>query len=255
MRGVWTVLAALLPLTASCAHPIAGMVARPVVTPSPKPVAALSVDPWVGAVFVGGKSLHACTGSVLDSPSGDLILTAAHCVANGMEAFFVPGYDQQAPDEAYWKIDAVYLDSRWMTAQDPLADFAIARVSQTDGGSLESKTGGGFALGEAPRDGTEVRVAGYPLGVGGGQLDCRGRTGELKGYPSLPCEGFVDGTSGGPWIANSTVTGVIGGLDGGGCQENVSYSPPFDGAVKQLLARAEAGGPSDAAPVAIATEC
>jgi hypothetical protein len=77
----------------------------------------------------------------------------------------------------------------------------------------------------------------------------------LRGYPSLQCAGFVNGTSGAPWIANSMVTGVIGGLDGGGCQVDVSYSSPFDGAVDQLLARAEAGGPTDAAPTAYLSEC
>jgi hypothetical protein len=51
------------------------------------------------------------------------------------------------------------------------------------------------------------------------------------------------------------VTGVVGGLDGGGCEQDVSYSSPFDGAIKQLLARAEAGGPGDAAPTTFVSEC
>jgi hypothetical protein len=247
--------AGLLVLSASCAHQVAGTVQRTVTLTPQKPAPAGSVDPWVGALFIGDRSLHACSGSVLDSPAGDLILTAAHCVASGVDTFFVPGYDQSAADKDYWHIDAVYLDPRWMANQDPLADFAIARVSRTGGGSVESQAGGGFPIGVAPKDGTEVRVAGYALGVGGEQLVCRARTGVLRGYPSLPCAGFVDGTSGGPWIADSTVTGIIGGLDGGGCQEDVSYSPPFDDAVKQLLARAEAGGAADAAPTAFNSEC
>jgi hypothetical protein len=44
-------------------------------------------------------------------------------------------------------------------------------------------------------------------------------------------------------------------LEGGGCEEDVSYSPPFDDAVKQLLRRAEAGGPGDAVPTVFADDC
>jgi hypothetical protein len=247
--------AGLLVVTASCAHQIAGVVQRPVTSAPQNPALAHGADPRVGAVFVGEKSMHVCSGSVLDSVTGDLMLTAAHCVAGGVDAYFVPGYDENADDKDYWRIDAVYLDPRWMADQDPLADFAIARVSRDGGGPLEKQAAGGFAIGVAPKGGTEVTVTGYALGVGGEQLGCRARTGVLRGYPSLPCAGFVDGTSGAPWIVDSTVTGVIGGLDGGGCQEDVSYSPPFDGAVKQLLVRAEAGGPGDAAPTAFNSEC
>jgi len=256
MRGRWMVLAAgSLLLTASCTHALPGAVERPALKTSPMPTSAVGADPRVGAVFLGDKSLHVCSGSVLDSASGDLIVTAAHCMANGVDAFFVPGYDKDADDKDYWRIDAIYLDPRWMANQDPLADFAIARVSRDGGGSVESEAGGGFRIGEEPRDGTEVTVTGYALGVGGEQLGCHARTGNLHGYPSVACAGFVDGTSGAPWIANSMVTGVIGGLDGGGCEEDVSYSPPFDGAIKQLLSRAEAGGPGDAAPTALTSEC
>ncbi len=67
-------------------------------------------------------------------------------------------------------------------------------------------------------------------------------------YPSLLCSGLVDGTSGAPWTVGPTITGLVGGLDGGGCDETVTYSPPFDGEVVALLTRAEAGGPADPAP-------
>jgi hypothetical protein len=76
-----------------------------------------------------------------------------------------------------------------------------------------------------------------------------------RGYPMLRCAGLVDGTSGAPWLAGLTVVGITGGLEGGGCQENVSYAPPFDGAVKELMARAEAGGAGDAAPAALEADC
>ena len=76
-----------------------------------------------------------------------------------------------------------------------------------------------------------------------------------SGFPSLACEGLVDGTSGAPWVSGATVTGLIGGLEGGGCAENVSYSAPFDEHTAQLLARAEAGGPGDTAPTDYDDRC
>ena len=75
------------------------------------------------------------------------------------------------------------------------------------------------------------------------------------GFPSLPCAGLIDGTSGAPWTTGSTITGLVGGLDGGGCDENVSYSPPFDDGVVQLLTRAQAGGPADPAPTVFDDDC
>ncbi len=82
------------------------------------------------------------------------------------------------------------------------------------------------------------------MGVGGGPVSCTAPIAERnKGLPVAAVLGLVDGVSGAPWIDGSTVTGVVGGLDGGGCDESVSYSPPFDEAIAGLLARAEAGGP------------
>jgi Trypsin len=213
-------------------------------------------DPRVGAVFLDGKDLHTCSGAVLDSAGGDLILTAAHCMADGYDTFFVPGFTESADPQDFWRIDAVYLDPRWAKDRDPMADFAVARVSRDGGGSLVNHAGGGFALGVAPKAGTDVTVTGYALGEGGEPIGCGARTsGDTSGFPSLPCKGMVDGTSGAPWVAGSAITGIVGGLEGGGCQEDISYSPPFDDALTRLLLRAEAGGPADTAPTDLEDEC
>jgi len=228
------------------------------VTPKTPPTAApVPPDPRVGAVFVGGATLHTCSGGVLDSPGGDLILTAAHCVAQGVDATFVAGLKDTAVPEDVWHVDAVYLDPRWIQNQDPLADFAIARVSRDTGTSVEAQAGGGLRLGPSPKPGTIVTVTGYGMGVGGGPIGCRTATAApTKGFPALDCAELVDGLSGAPWIDGSTVTGVIGGLNGGGCaDESISYSPPFDDAVTRLFVRAEAGGPADDAPTVSDDDC
>jgi hypothetical protein len=218
---------------------------------------SVAPDPRVGAVFLGGGSMHTCTGGVLDSTAGDLILTAAHCMAAGVDTTFVAGLKDTAAPEDVWRVDAVYLDPRWLQNQDPLADFAIARVSRDAGGSLEARAGGGLKLGAAPKPGTVITVAGYGIGVGGGPIGCRTATAAPKdSFPAVDCAELVDGLSGAPWIDGSNVAGVIGGLDGGGCaDESISYSPPFDDAIKALFARAETGGPGDAAPTTFEDDC
>ncbi len=259
---IWRAAPAVALLAAGCSGHSASV---PTTTPAARAAATdlvavsaaqVGPDPRVGAVFLGGGTLHTCSGSVLHSSTGDLVLTAAHCLADGLPATFVPAFSDEAAPGDIWNVDAVYLDPRWVASQDPLADYAIMRVSRDGGGSIEAQSGSGLTLGTAPKAGTSVTVTGYPLGDGGGPLSCQADTATTPdGYPTLKCGGLVDGTSGAPWISGSTVTGVIGGLDGGGCDENISYSAPFDAATGQLLTRAEAGAPGDVAPNTFDSQC
>ena len=233
-----------------CAAPSPGS------TPTGPAARPVPPNPAVGALFVGTPWVHTCSAAVLDSVAADLILTAAHCLAGGVDATFVPGFADDAADEDTWRVDAVYLDQRWVQNQDPRADFAVARVSRQGGGSLRSLAGGGLALGSAPPPGAVVTVTGYEMGVGGGPTSCTGTVTHAKdGYPALPCAGLVDGFSGAPWLVGSTVTGLVGGLDGGGCDEKISYTAPFDDTVHRLRDRAQAGGPGDDPPTDFDDEC
>ena len=232
--------------------------APPIPIPPPAATAApVDADPHIGAVFLGATALHTCAAAVLHSKTGDLIVTAAHCLADGYDITFVPGFVGAGGPAGTWTVHAVYLDQRWLAARDPVADYAIARVGRDGAGSIEALAGPGLVLGRAPNAGTAVTITAYPLGSGGGPIGCRGSTAVASGgFPSMRCAGFDDGTSGGPWRNGSTLVGLIGGLHGGGCpDENVSYSPPFDDGVAQLLARAEAGGPADTAPESFDDHC
>jgi hypothetical protein len=259
MRTSAVLMIGLLALTSACGR--GSPPAEPSATsetPAAAKVTAAPVPPnsRIGALFLGAGDLHTCTAAVLDSAGGDLILTAAHCIAEDIDTAFVAGFSDAAEPGDTWKVGAIYLDQRWVKNQDPLADFAILRVGHDGGGTIEAQAGGGLALGTAPKPGTVVTVTGYGLGVGGGPIGCQAATEvEPGGFPLLPCSGMVDGTSGSPWTTGLTITGLVGGLDGGGCDENVSYSPPFDDAVVALLRRAEAGGPADPAPAVFVDEC
>ncbi|MBU8819681.1 trypsin-like serine protease [Mycolicibacterium goodii] len=221
----------------------------------PDAVRPASPDPWIGAVFLGGGPVHTCSGTVLASRTKDLVLTAAHCLVDGVDTTFVPGFEPDADDTDPWHVTAVYLDPRWLSDQDEQADYAIVRVGRHGDTTIGQQVGGGLALAAAPAAGTEVSVTGYPVGEGGA-LTCRGLTATAaEGFLSLRCAGVADGFSGAPWVVGSTVAGLVGGLDGGGCDDDISYSPRFDEGVVRLLARAEAGDPGDAAPAADAPTC
>jgi len=256
-------LVGLAGLLAACGHqppgaPVTSKPEQAVVDAANQVVAApVDPDPRVGAVFLGGSELHACTGSVLHSAAGNLVLTAAHCMGvAGGPATFVPGFAGKAAPADLWTVDALYLDPRWVADRDPRADYAIVRVSRAGGGSVEAQVGSALSLGSAPAKGSRVKVVAYPAGVGGMPIGCQTSTGISDGgYPQLPCRGLVDGTSGAPWISGSTVIGVIGGLHGGGCADNLSFSSPFDQHITDLLARAEGGGPGDVPPGALDEEC
>jgi hypothetical protein len=209
-------------------------------------------DPRVGPIFLGGFNLHTCTGSVVHSSTGDLILTAAHCLAKDFTTTFVPGFVNAAAPSNVWTVDAVYLDPLWVAFKDPRFDYAFARVSRPGGGSIEAQVGSALWLGRAPAPGSQVSIIGYAAGVGGKPIGCQTSTEiTLRGYPSFWCVGLVTGTSGSPWITGSTVTGVTGGLQRGGCTPWVSYSAPFNERTAALLARAEAGGRGETAPIAL----
>ncbi len=211
----------------------------------------VSPDPRVGPIFLGGNNLHTCTGSVVHSSTGDLILTAAHCLAKDFTATFVPGFANAAAPSNVWTVDAVYLDPQWVTFKDPRFDYAFARVSRPGGGSIEAQVGSALWLGRAPAPGSQVSIIGYAAGIGGTPIGCQNSTRlTLTGYPSFWCAGLVAGTSGSPWIRGVTVTGVTGGPQRGGCTPWVSYSAPFNERTAALLARAEQGGRGEAAPIA-----
>lgn len=118
---------------------------------------------------------------------------------------------------------------------------------------MNGQLGQGFPLGSAPAPGTRVTVTGYGVGLLDRPISCTTATGTVDGYPSFPCAGFPNGTSGGPWVADGAVVGVIGGYKGGGDSELASYSAQFGSAVGALLGRAQRHEPGDQAPFALFT--
>jgi V8-like Glu-specific endopeptidase len=219
----------------------------------------------VGALFPAGTTSgsvsglatgggHFCTASVVDSPMGDLAVTAAHCVtsSNGntrLPLVFVPGYHSGVAPYGTWLVTRVYTDVEWSSSSDPDDDVAFLQLAPSaDGVTIESVTGA-ERLETGRSDLAVVKVIGYP-NVTDAPVWCVNWTRQFsRTQLEFDCGGYPDGTSGGPFLADvspltgrGAVIGVIGGYQQGGDTDAVSYSAVFGPRVASLYQEAEAGG-------------
>jgi V8-like Glu-specific endopeptidase len=221
----------------------------------PKPRLAIGESAAVGALFTtsGGQlATHFCTATVVDSPSGDLVLTAAHCVTGHQQGalVFVPGYAKGQAPYGIWTVARVIVDSNWQSDADPDDDFAFLVVRRAGSTTSVQHLTGAESVGIDKPAGELVTVMGYP-----GQLNTPiSCDNDAVAYGptqlQFDCDGYTNGTSGGPFLLNmigsggaGVVIGVIGGYEQGGLTPSVSYAARFGPSMAALYrtAIAEAG--------------
>ena len=222
------------------------------------PIATTSSGvPEVGALYAHNTATgHGCTAAVVHSRTGNVLITAAHCVVgDGAGMAFDPGEDGSQTPYGRWTVRAAYLEPKWLSRESPQADVAFLTVApQTINGvqtQIEQVTGA-YQLGFTAARGDRVNVTGYPGGAQDDPVTCATKVYVTRGFPSFDCRGFVGGTSGSPWLRvtphGRQVVGVIGGLHQGGCQEYTSYSSQLAAAARAAYQRAAAGTPPNVAP-------
>jgi len=226
---------------------IPGVPAAAASVPSAQPFSGVGA---VGALFTRGAhntlGQHFCTGSVVNSPGGDLVITAAHCLdgRNPQRIAFVPGYDARREPYGVWLVRKVVRDGPWVSAAAPDHDIAFLLVGMAGAkGTLQSMTGA-EGLGE-PSDRQRVLTIGYPDGQSR-PVGCVNVIRDTDGAPvEFDCGGYTGGTSGGPLIAAfspvtgiGVIVGVIGGYEQGGYLDAVSYTARFGRQVEALYAEA-----------------
>jgi len=232
-------------LTARIAK-IVGLASSPARTGKPS-----GGPPAVGALFTtsnGQLGTHFCTASVVNSPRGDLLVTAAHCITGTPGTIaFVPGYAGGKAPYGVWDVARVFTDQAWsnLTSQDD--DVAFLQVRQNNASTPIEDVTGAEQLGiDLPEAGL-TRVVGYPNGASEPMI-CQNWT-KAFGNAQLEfdCGGYPNGTSGGPFLVRvdeatgqGTVMGVIGGYEQGGDDPAVSYSAVFGQNVAALYKTAEA---------------
>ncbi|MEV0370814.1 serine protease [Streptomyces sp. NPDC050636] len=240
-------------------------------TPAPLPAsrpltaAPAAPSPPIGALFSpepdagpdgddDSGPTHHCTASVVHSPAGDLLATAAHCVHDGgfrTRLVFAPGLHDGIAPYGLWVPTRIDVDPRWISDQDPDHDVAFLRVRRAGrphradrvDHRIEAVTGAERIRFDAPA-GRPAQLTGYPIDRDA-PLSCR-HTADAQGPTQFrfPCPGFPDGTSGGPLLTDldpatgtGSLIGVIGGLNGGG-DDTTSYSSRFDEDVAAVYRRA-----------------
>jgi V8-like Glu-specific endopeptidase len=213
--------------------------------------------PEVGALYANNSAPgHGCTAAVVHTRIGNLLVTAAHCVAgNGAGMVFDPGEDGRRSPYGRWTVTAAYLEPKWLAREAPQADVAFLTVApQTIDGvqtQIEQVTGA-YELGFTATRGDRVNVTGYPGGPQDDPVTCTTSVYRTRGFPSFDCRGFVGGTSGSPWLRltprGAEIVGVIGGLNQGGCHDYTSYSSPLAAEAHAAYRRAADGARADVAP-------
>ncbi|HEY4017437.1 MAG TPA: trypsin-like serine protease [Pseudonocardiaceae bacterium] len=206
--------------------------------------------PAVGALFATddqGDDGHFCSASVVASPHGDLVITAAHCIYDPTEGdydtdiVFIPDYHDGKAPYGVWAPSQLIVDPRWISNSDPDLDFGFLIVHKAgDSNSVQSETGAN-QLGTSLGFDLPVQVTGYPDG-GSQPVTCSTTSAQADTYQMrFNCDGFPNGTSGSPWVTNvnpstglGTVIGVIGGYEEGGNTPQVSYSSYFDQDITDL---------------------
>ncbi len=207
----------------------------------------------VGALFStdrsGALALHFCSAAVVDSPAGDLVITAAHCLTGQGQVVFAPGYVGGRAPYGAWTVTRVIFAPQWTSSADPDDDVAFLVVSQPQTGVAIQRVTGGERLGAGPPPAGPVVVTGYPA-AGDSPVSCRNYA--LPFGPTqlvFRCGGFTPGTSGGPLLADvdpgtglGTLIGVIGGYQQGGLTDAVSYAARLGATVEALYRAAISRG-------------
>jgi V8-like Glu-specific endopeptidase len=211
--------------------------------------------PSVGALFQvsGGKlGKHFCTASVVDSPAGDVLVTAAHCLdgysrRNPAGVAFVPGYHDGDAPYGIWPVTRVFVDAAWARSGDPDDDVAFLVVSQAGRPvPVQSVTGAErLAFGQPLT--SMVKVIGYPARLDQ-PISCQNATTAFSATQlQFNCGNYSEGTSGAPFLIDDgsggpgLVVGVIGGYEQGGDTPDVSYAAYFGPNVRALYELAAAG--------------
>ncbi len=210
--------------------------------------------PAVGALFTtdssGHLERHFCTASIVNAPTANLVITAAHCLRDVTmrHVAFVPGYDDGRTPFGVWQVHRLFVDRAWEASADPDDDFAFLIVGQGSSGRRLSNVVSGERLGIDERSNQWIRAIGYPQGLSA-PIRCE-NTGIAFSdrQVEFDCGGFAPGSSGGPLLVDvnpstgyGTIIGVIGGYQLGGDQSDISYAARFTGGLAQLYRAVTSG--------------
>ncbi len=207
---------------------------NPLALASFAPVVDATVPPYAvnGRLFIRqGRGSGYCSGTVIDSPTRRLVLTAGHCVNTGPRGrrgtsawsryvMFVPAFtDGVAPFGSFVaRRPDVYAPRPWVREANPNYDLGAFLVGPSAGGAqVADAVGGGVAIGLDRRRRELFQTFGYPGRARRLQHCSSPSTGEdrptrrIPGPPTvrIRCR-WLPGASGGGWLIEDGT--VVNGL-------------------------------------------
>ena len=249
---------------------IAGLPAGPDSGPAQPPPTVLTghgpTSPATGLEFPGAPQVGAlvwqnpdgtpgpqlCSAVAVDSPSGDLIATAAHCVAGlpvgiggSLSVVYVPGYRQGRAPYGAWYPTRITVAPEWTANKDPDYDLAFLNVTRPQSTVPLEQVTGAEHFGGPVETGTLGVLLGYPYHTDR-PVGCRAAiVRESSTQLRFDCGNFPTGTSGGPLLTGvdphtgiGTLAGVIGGYQLGGNRDDISYAAAIRPPLAALYLRA-----------------
>ncbi len=225
-------------------------------------------------LFKYGAGQFRCSGSVVNSPAGNTVLTAGHCVIDpgpgtrATDIVYIPGYRDGAEPYGAWPATSFATTPEWESTtstgnandSDEAGDMALLTLANRpgDGATIQSVTGA-FGIGfNQPRAQSAYFEYGYPAQTpyNGDRLYERDTTyqGDDPSFspPTMAiASDFNGGSSGGPWLAGSPLVALSVNDYTYNTLPGFMFGPYF-GTIAQRLystvqpAAAPAAGPSNA---------
>lgn len=185
--------------------------------------------------LLGPTQFDECTAAVIDSGSGDLVLSAGHCVQEALERHtefaFAPGWTGTlcAPKHGHplftksrellecghhpyeiWESNAAFIPPQWGLDELDAYDFSYLAMEKQAGKPIEQRVGGFPASfeWEGPEPTSYNPLPFDAFGEPGGPTKhCFGVAGALEGTSGFPPDDVLmskcalgSGASGGPWL-------------------------------------------------------
>ncbi|MBS1879298.1 MAG: trypsin-like serine protease [Actinobacteria bacterium] len=223
----------------------------------------------LGEYVVGAtREAYRCSGSVVSSSAGNVVLTAGHCVvdpetgATASYLVFIPGYREGAQPYGQWAATEYATTERWALSAgtgkaDEAGDVAMLKLASNGGASAQSTVGAlGIAFNQ-PREATYTQY-GYPAAkpYDGSRLYSHttayaGADPSFMPPPMRLASDFTGGASGGPWTVSSAATPVALSVTDYGYESQPGYLyGPYFGSLVQHLYEVAAAPVAAPAPVA-----
>jgi hypothetical protein len=245
LRTIVPTVAAIAALTCGVIAAGAATAAPGPAVPDAVPAAAHTWDSPIGVLAHNNAgSGHFCTGSVVNSPHHNIVLTAAHCVVTDVNLknpiWFLPDFANGSPNDTYgrWQVSRVIIPSGYVQLPSSPYDYAFLVLKPFRGGNAQDRTGALSPVANVAVHNTPATIAGYNKTMGSlswcqSKINVTHFSPPLNQYEYGNCaktstdpEGLWDGTSGGPFIETGTtrVIGLMGGYEQGGSTRWTEYS-------------------------------